>query len=73
MARRLNFEVSCSRICEFEHGTREPNLMVLLRYSEVARVHMETLVDDLITSHSFVKHSHGENVQGEHMAQYDAC
>jgi transcriptional regulator with XRE-family HTH domain len=52
MARRLDVD-SCARISEYEHGTREPNLMVLLRYSKVARVHMETLVNDLVTLAQF--------------------
>jgi transcriptional regulator with XRE-family HTH domain len=33
-------------ISSYEHGTREPNLITLLRYARLARVPMETLVDD---------------------------
>jgi len=36
---------SC-RISEYEHGTREPNLMVLLAYARVAKVRLEKIVDD---------------------------
>jgi transcriptional regulator with XRE-family HTH domain len=35
-----------SQISSFEHGKREPPLMLLLAYSRFARVPMETLVDD---------------------------
>ena len=48
IAWRLGFESSCARISEYEHGHREPNLLILLRYSQLARVHMEKLVDDHI-------------------------
>jgi len=35
-----------SSIHRFEAGTREPSLLVLLEYSRVARVTLESLVDD---------------------------
>lgn len=41
-------KTSYSRVCEFEKGIREPNLLVLLRYSDIAGVHMETLVNDKV-------------------------
>jgi transcriptional regulator with XRE-family HTH domain len=34
------------RISEFERGTTEPPLVVVLQYARVAGVHMEDLVDD---------------------------
>jgi transcriptional regulator with XRE-family HTH domain len=34
------------RISEFERGTTEPPLLVVLQYARVAGVHMEDLVDD---------------------------
>jgi len=48
MLRRLGAEDSFSpaRISEYESGTREPSLWMLLAYARVARVHLETLVDD---------------------------
>ena len=46
MARLLKFKTSYARVSEYESGTREPNLLVLLRYSEIAGVHLETLIDD---------------------------
>lgn len=38
--------ISTARISEWEHGVREPDLIVLLRYARAAGVGMETLVDD---------------------------
>ena len=35
-----------SHIREYENGTREPPLLVLLKYSRLAGVHLEVLVDD---------------------------
>ena len=35
-------------ISRFEHGKAEPSLIVLLEYSRIAGVSMETLVDDKI-------------------------
>ena len=35
-------------ISRFEHGKAEPSLIVLLEYSRIAGVPMETLVDDKI-------------------------
>ena len=51
MLRRLSAERSFStaRISEFESGTREPSLWVLLAYARVARVHLESLIDDEAT------------------------
>ncbi len=48
MLKRLGFEkfINYRRISEFELGDAEPPLPVLLRYSRVARVHLEDIVDD---------------------------
>jgi len=35
-----------ARISEYESGVREPTLLVLLAYGRVARVHLETIIDD---------------------------
>lgn len=53
LAQRLEFKASSARISEYEHGVKLPNLLVLLRYSEVAHVHMETIVDDLVSLRRF--------------------
>ncbi len=46
LAKLLEFKVSYARISEYEHGVRVPSLLVLLRYSQIAGIHMETLIDD---------------------------
>lgn len=46
LVRALNCELSSARISEYEHGTREPSLLVLLRYSKLSRVSMNVLADD---------------------------
>ena len=48
MLRRLGLEeqMDYKRISEFELGSTEPHLSVLLQYSRAARVHMEDIVDD---------------------------
>ena len=53
MSDLLNLEISPGRISEYEHAVREPNLFALLRYSEAARVHMESLVDDRVSLRRF--------------------
>jgi transcriptional regulator with XRE-family HTH domain len=35
-----------TRICEYESGAREPNLIVLLHYAQAAKVWVEDLIDD---------------------------
>lgn len=39
-------ELTQSQISAFERGTRLPSLIILLKYSRLARVHLEVLVDD---------------------------
>jgi transcriptional regulator with XRE-family HTH domain len=46
MAKALRLEVHYSAVSNFELGTREPDLLVVLRYARLAGVAMETLVDD---------------------------
>lgn len=48
MIKRLGLEgkVPRSYLSRFETGEREPSLDVLLRYSEIARVWINVLVDD---------------------------
>ena len=48
LLRRLGLEeqMDYRRISEFERGTTEPHLTVLLQYARVASVHMEDIVDD---------------------------
>src|SRR5438105_13086590 len=48
LLRRLGLEeqMDYRRISEFERGTTEPHLNVLLQYARTASVHMEDIVDD---------------------------
>lgn len=46
MADALKLKVHYSAVSSYERGTREPDLMILLRYARLAGVPMETLVDD---------------------------
>jgi transcriptional regulator with XRE-family HTH domain len=48
LLRRLGFEdvMDYRRISEFERGTTEPHLSVLLEYARAGGVHMEDIVDD---------------------------
>jgi transcriptional regulator with XRE-family HTH domain len=46
MARALKLKVHYSAVSNFELGTREPDLLVVLRYARLAGVPMETLIDD---------------------------
>lgn len=48
MLRRLGVEelIDYTRISEFERGKREPPLLILLRYAEVAGVCTDVLIDD---------------------------
>jgi len=48
LLRRLGLEeqMDYRRVSEFERGTTEPHLTVLLQYARAAGVHMEDIVDD---------------------------
>ncbi|HST52038.1 MAG TPA: helix-turn-helix transcriptional regulator [Pyrinomonadaceae bacterium] len=48
MLKRLGVEelIDYTRISEFERGKREPPLLILLRYAEVAGVCTDVLIDD---------------------------
>jgi len=46
MIKRLGVVMPQFMISNFEHGTREPSLLVLLRYARVAGVTVEMLIDD---------------------------
>jgi transcriptional regulator with XRE-family HTH domain len=48
LLKRLGVEdkIAYARISGFESGLREPTLEILLRYAEIAGIHMEALVND---------------------------
>jgi transcriptional regulator with XRE-family HTH domain len=46
MIRRLEAELTQNRISEYELGTGEPSLLILLQYARVAGVYLEEIIDD---------------------------
>lgn len=46
MARLLELETSYTVVSSYELGTGEPDLLTLLRYARLARVSVESLIDD---------------------------
>ncbi|HVF57423.1 MAG TPA: helix-turn-helix transcriptional regulator [Pyrinomonadaceae bacterium] len=48
MLKRLDAEdlIASSQISQYESGTREPPLQLLLRYAHAAGVHVEDIIDD---------------------------
>jgi len=63
MANRLEYEILLysrrqyplkpARISEYENRQREPNLFVLIAYGRLAKVHLESLVDDEVNLETF--------------------
>jgi transcriptional regulator with XRE-family HTH domain len=49
LAAEHSLQTARSRISEYESGAREPPLAMLLAYGRVARVHVESLIDDEAT------------------------
>jgi transcriptional regulator with XRE-family HTH domain len=46
MARALELKVHYSAVSNYELGTREPDMLIVLRYARLANISMEILVDD---------------------------
>ena len=46
LAKLLEFDKGVARISEYERGNREPDLLTLLKYSELARASINVLADD---------------------------
>jgi transcriptional regulator with XRE-family HTH domain len=46
IARRLDLEQAYTVISAYERGTREPDLITLLRYARLAGVAVDVLIDD---------------------------
>lgn len=46
MAKLLKLRKAYTAISAYELGTREPDLLVLLRYARIAKVSVDELVDD---------------------------
>jgi transcriptional regulator with XRE-family HTH domain len=48
LAKLLDFDKGAPRISDYETGVREPDLLVLFRYAQLARVKMDVLINDKI-------------------------
>ena len=48
LVRRLGLEdtISYKKISDYERGSREPTLLIILRYARAARVSTDVLIDD---------------------------
>jgi transcriptional regulator with XRE-family HTH domain len=46
MSKRLELRVHYSAVSNYELGTREPDLIILLRYARLAGVSTDVLIDD---------------------------
>jgi transcriptional regulator with XRE-family HTH domain len=46
MARALELKVHYSAVSNFELGTREPDLLIVLRYARLAGIPVEMILDD---------------------------
>ena len=46
LASRLSFDVENGRISDYELGKRQPNILILLDYARLARIHVDALIDD---------------------------
>jgi transcriptional regulator with XRE-family HTH domain len=46
MARALELKVHYSAVSNFELGTREPDLLIVLRYARLAGISVEMIIDD---------------------------
>lgn len=46
MAKLLKLKQTYTVISSYERGTREPSLLTILRYARLAKVSVESLIDD---------------------------
>ena len=53
IAEHLGIRATYHYISAYEHGTNEPTLMVLLKYSQLAGVHVEAIINDRISLTQF--------------------
>lgn len=47
------YNIKPGRISEYENGRREPNLLVLVAYAHLGKVHLELIADDRFTLKAF--------------------
>lgn len=46
MATRIDLDIAYTAVSAYERGTREPDLITLLRYARAGRTTVERLIDD---------------------------
>jgi len=46
MSKALGLKVDYSAVSQYELGTREPSLLIVLKYARLSGIPMETLIDD---------------------------
>ena len=49
------YNIKPGRISEYEDGQLEPNLLVLVAYARLGRVHLELIADDRFTVQQFAE------------------
>lgn len=47
------YNIKPGRISQYEQGLFEPNLLVLVAYARLGKVHLELIADDRFTLHEF--------------------
>jgi transcriptional regulator with XRE-family HTH domain len=48
LTKLLDFDQGSARISAYENGVREPDLLLLFRYAQLARVKMDVLINDKV-------------------------
>lgn len=54
MAKALEIKTSYTAVSAYERGDREPDLLLLLRYAQLAKVPVESLIDDKLEPAAFI-------------------
>ena len=73
MARALELKVHYSAVSNYELGTREPDLIIVLRYARLAGVPMEMLVDDKLNLPERYENFSHEKAQKAHKKTELSC
>lgn len=67
---RKQYQIKGGRISEWENGRREPDLLVLLSYSRLAQVKMDSMIDDALSVEAFRERLGKELKHGRTVAQH---
>ncbi len=52
---RRQYQIKPARISDYESGKREPDFFVMIAYTRLGQVHLESVVDDAVTVNTFRK------------------